>query len=313
MNTHAVVLDKPGHIAVKRVELHAPGAGDVVVEADFTGISTGTEKLLYTGKMPPFPGLGYPLVPGYECTGHVIEAGPDAGVARGQRVFVPGSHGFADVRGLFGGSARHIVTPGAKVVPVADDLGDRAVLLALAATAHHAAVASTSGLPQLIVGHGVLGRLIARCVVALGGDAPNVWETNAARRDGAAGYHMCDPQDDARKDYAIVCDASGADGIIDTLVGRIARGGEVVLAGFYDSRISFAFPPAFMREAHIRIAAEWQPADISAVLRLIDDGRLSLDGLITHRQPARDAPDAYATAFSDAGCLKMILDWRTMA
>ncbi len=313
MNTHAVVLDKPEHISVKRVELCARGAGDVLVEADFTGISTGTEKLLYTGKMPPFPGLGYPLVPGYECTGHVVEAGPQTGVACGQRVFVPGSHGFADVRGLFGGSARHIVTSGAKVVPVADDLGDRAVLLALAATAHHAAVASSSGLPQLIVGHGVLGRLIARCVVALGGDAPMVWETNPARRDGADGYRVADPQDDATRDYRIVCDASGADGIIDTLVGRIARGGEVVLAGFYDSRISFAFPPAFMREAHIRIAAEWQPDDISAVLRLIGDGRLSLDGLITHHRPAAEAPAAYEAAFSDASCLKMILDWRTMA
>jgi 3-hydroxyethyl bacteriochlorophyllide a dehydrogenase len=46
---------------------------------------------------------------------------------------------------------------------------------------------------------------------------------------------------------------------------------------------------------------------------LLADGRLSLDGLITHRQAAEAAPDAYRTAFTDAACLKMILDWRHVA
>ena len=37
-----------------------------------------TEKLLWNGTMPHFPGMGYPLVPGYESVGRVIEAGPKA-------------------------------------------------------------------------------------------------------------------------------------------------------------------------------------------------------------------------------------------
>jgi 3-hydroxyethyl bacteriochlorophyllide a dehydrogenase len=43
---------------------------------------------------------------------------------------------------------------------------------------------------------------------------------------------------------------------------------------------------------------------------LIATGRLSLDGLITHHSPAADAPAAYATAFGDSTCLKMVLEWR---
>ena len=42
----------------------------------------------------------------------------------------------------------------------------------------------------------------------------------------------------------------------------------------------------------------------------IEAGRLSLDGLITHRADAAQADAAYRTAFDDASCLKMILDWR---
>ena len=63
----------------------------------------------------------------------------DAGVAVGANVFVPGARCFGDVRGLHGGSASHLVAPGARVVPIDAALGERGVLLALAATALHAA------------------------------------------------------------------------------------------------------------------------------------------------------------------------------
>jgi 3-hydroxyethyl bacteriochlorophyllide a dehydrogenase len=217
MKTLAVVLDKPEQLRVAPVALREPGKTDIVVETDWTGISTGTEKLLYTGRMPPFPGLEYPLVPGYECTGRVIAAGAETGLAEGQRVFVPGSHSFTEVRGLFGGSAARLVADASKVVPVNADLGENAVLLALAATAHHAVTASPDGPPQLVVGHGVLGRLIARIVIALGAEAPLVWETAEARCSGAQGYQVIAPHEDATRGYERVCDASGADDIVDTL------------------------------------------------------------------------------------------------
>ena len=106
---------------------------------------------------------------------------------------------------------------------------------------------------------------------------------------------------------------SGDSAIIDTLVARLAPGGEIVLAGFYVETMKFAFPPAFMREARIRVAAEWRPADVARVKGLVESGRLSLAGLITHREDASQASAAYRTAFHDATCLKMILDWRATA
>jgi 3-hydroxyethyl bacteriochlorophyllide a dehydrogenase len=84
-----------------------------------------------------------------------------------------------------------------------------------------------------------------------------------------------------------------------------------VLAGFYSEPLSFHFAPAFMREAQIRVAAEWKRADMLAVKQLVEAGTLSLDGLITHRETASAAERAYRTAFSDVSCLKMVLDWRS--
>jgi 3-hydroxyethyl bacteriochlorophyllide a dehydrogenase len=306
----AVVLERPEQLVLSRLALSDATDEDVTVDIEWSGISTGTERLLWSGRMPAFPGMGYPLVPGYESVGRVAQAGSLSGRQVGERVFVPGAKCFGDVRGLFGGAAAHVVLPGARTIPFAEDLAEQGVLLALAATAYHAHSMIGVTQPDLIVGHGVLGRMIARLAVVAGA-APTVWETNPARRDGADGYTVIDPTEDERRNYRCICDVSGDSSLLDTLISRLAPGGEVVLAGFYDEPLSFVFPPAFMREARIRIAAQWQPSDLVAVKNLAESGRLSLDGLITHRAEAMQADAAYRTAFSDPTCLKMILDWRS--
>jgi 3-hydroxyethyl bacteriochlorophyllide a dehydrogenase len=310
VNTIAVVLEKPEQLVLRQLDLEPSGDGDVVVDIEWSGISTGTERLLWSGRMPAFPGMGYPLVPGYESVGRVREVGSRAGRTVGDRVFVPGARCYGDVRGLFGGAAARVVVPGSKVVPVGEQLGEQAVLLALAATAYHASFSTGARQPDLIVGHGVLGRLLARLALVSGAKPPTVWERNPKRATGADGYPVVDPATDARRDYRSIYDVSGDASLLDTLIARLAPGGEIVLAGFYDEPLSFAFPPAFMREARIRVAAEWRESDLVAVKELALSGRLSLDGLITHRHAAADAAAAYRTAFGDPACLKMILDWR---
>lgn len=310
MFTSAVVLQEPHEIAVRDVALTPAGEADIVVDVDWSGISTGTEKLFWNGTMPPFPGMGYPLVPGYESVGRVAQAGPTSGYRTGETVFVPGATCYRDARGLFGATAQTVILPGARAIRVPDALGADAVLLSLAATAHHALVLPDTPAPDLVVGFGVLGRLIARIAIALDLPAPTVWEKAADRRADPGSVTAIDAEDDPRRDYAAILDASGDGRLLDTLISRLAPRGTVTLAGFYAEPLGFAFPPAFMREARIHIAAEFTPADLSAVTGLIDSGRLSLAGLISHRAPARDACDAYATAFGDPRCTKMVLDWR---
>ena len=309
MQANAIVFQQPKSLAVLGLNLPDMGATDVEVQVEFSGISTGTERLLWDGSMPAFPGMGYPLVPGYETVGRVVAAGEQATVAVGSRVYVPGSQCFQEARNLFGGSASRLVIPSARAMPIEESLAERGVLFALAATAYHAHSAPGNQQPDLIVGHGVLGRMIARLAV-LAGAKPVVWDTNPARRSGALGYEVIDPSEDSRRNYKCICDVSGVGALLDDLISRLAPGGEVVLAGFYDAPLSFVFPPAFMREARIRIAAQWTPPDLSTVIALAGEGRLSLDGLITHHHDATQADAAYRTAFGDADCLKMVLDWK---
>ena len=307
----AVVFEQPGEMTLRPVELPEPHSTDCVVEVQWTGISTGTERLLWDGRMPPFPGLAYPLVPGYESVGNVIEPGKDTGLTAGQRVFVPGSKGFTDVHGLFGGAAQSLVVPADRLISLPSEMESTGVLLALAATACHALRRMEDlGPPELIIGHGALGRLLARVAEAHYHMFPVVWETAAERREGNHGYAVIDPAEDDRRDYRRVCDVSGASLIIDQTVHHLAKGATLLLAGFYAAPIQFNFPAAFMREIDLRISAEWQPEDMQTALDLISGGDLSLSGIITHDQPYDSAENAYQQAFSDPRCLKMVLDWR---
>ncbi|WP_299322479.1 chlorophyll synthesis pathway protein BchC [Parasphingopyxis sp.] len=311
MDALAVILEAPKRLSFRSLALEPIGASDVLVDIHWSGVSTGTEKLLWTGDMPAFPGMGYPLVPGYESVGRVVDAGPDASSRIGEWVFVPGASCYKDARGLFGGSASRVIVPAARALPVSESLGRDGVLFALAATALHAMHGGDA--PDLIVGHGVLGRLLARLTLASGAPAPMVWDINPDRRDGARGYDVVHPDDDERRDYTSIYDVSGHGAGLDGLVARLAKGGEIVLAGFYDEPLSFVFPPAFQREARFRIAAEWGPDDLAATRAMIESESLALDGLISNVRPANEAAEAYPAAFEDPDCLKMVLDWSECA
>jgi 3-hydroxyethyl bacteriochlorophyllide a dehydrogenase len=316
MNAKAIVFEAPLSLQVRELTLAPMGPTDITVAVDFSGISTGTERLLWEGTMPPFPGLAYPLVPGYETVGRVIAVGNDVStLALGDTVFLPGSYAFQGVQNLFGGAGERLVAPADRAVKLDSALGANGILLALAATAHHVFTSGHSPAqlvyPDLIIGHGIMGRLLARMVVAAGQPAPVVWETQPIRQSGAVGYTVTHPDDDPRKDYRCVCDVSGDAGILNRVIPKMVAGGEVILAGFYKQDLSFAYAPAFMREARIRVAAQWQKRDLDAVVAMFHGDGLSLEGLITHTEKAARARHAYEIAFGDPACLKMVIDWRS--
>ena len=262
MQALAVLVESPEHLVLSQLELVAPGADDVVVATEWSGISTGTERLLWSGRMPPFPGMGYPLVPGYEIgRAHRRRPAQPRATASASASSFP-VRAASRRRAACSAALPPISScPAHKAVAIPEALGRPGVLLALAATAQHAlARACPAGSdhrpwrarPAARPHRGRAWRLRRRSgrTTRCAPPAPKATRCVAAEAD-------------SRKDYRAIYDVSGDASLLDTLIGRLAPGGEIVLAGFYDQPISFAFPPAFMREARLRIAAEWRPADLA--------------------------------------------------
>ena len=304
----AVLLKTPGNIEIQELFLDPLKEGDVLVENLYSGVSTGTERLLFEGRMPEFPGMGYPLVPGYECFGRVVEKSKSSKINIGEMVFVPGATCYGEIKGLFGGASSHLVVNEKRIVKMTRGENQENILLALAATAQHV-INTGNKLPNLIIGHGTLGRLLARIIV-LNGGSPIVVEKSADRRKGQFGYKVLSPAEIIGKKFDCVVDVSGDAKQLDFFISLLKKQGELVLAGFYQDSISFDFVPTFLREIRLRISAQWEQKDLDEVSTAVNSGKLDLSGLITHSISAKKAKFAYETAFNNPSCLKMVIDWK---
>ena len=313
METLAIVIDNPGQLDLRKVALREPAPGDVIVETHYSGVSTGTERLFWNGEMPFFPGMGYPLVPGYETVGVVVDNRASNKLKIGDHVFVPGANCYENEKGLFGASSSLLLASDEKLIKIDPELKAKGTLFALAATARHAIAGLGNKLPSLIVGHGVLGRLLARLTIAAGGEPPIVWESNPLRADNQTDYEVIDPENDESSDHESIYEASGDISVLDKIIPKLRKNGEIVFAGFYSSPISFSFPPAFIKEARFRISAEFNTDDINITRSLLETGALSLEDLITHEKKVTFSKSAYKQSFEDPECLKMVIDWREVA
>jgi threonine dehydrogenase-like Zn-dependent dehydrogenase len=179
-------LRTPGHGEIRDVALPAPGPDDVLVRAVRSGISRGTESLVFRGEVPPsqwpvmrapfqdgdFPG---PVKYGYLSVGVVEHGPPDL---RRRTVFCLHPHQTA------------YVVPAAAVVPVPDGVpAARAVLAGTVETAVNALwdVPPLVGDRVTVVGAGMVGCCVARLLSRFPGVDVELVDVDPTRAEVAAG------------------------------------------------------------------------------------------------------------------------------
>ncbi|MEQ1575761.1 MAG: alcohol dehydrogenase catalytic domain-containing protein, partial [Vicinamibacterales bacterium] len=79
----AMVLTGPGELALDSVEQPAPSADQVLVHVTHSGIC-GTDYKIFNGSIP----VHYPLIPGHEMAGEVVDPGGNAAFKSGDRVII---------------------------------------------------------------------------------------------------------------------------------------------------------------------------------------------------------------------------------
>ena len=179
----------PRHGEIRREALRAPGAGEVRVRTLFSGVSRGTESLVWHGAVPesehqrmrvPFQDgeFPFPVKYGYACVG-VVEAGEAA--LLGKTVFCLHPH------------QTHFVVPVTAVTPLPTTVpAERAVLTANMETAVNALWDARPGPGDRIsvVGAGVVGALVASLCARIPGAEVEIVDTDPAR-EALARHFSC--------------------------------------------------------------------------------------------------------------------------
>ena len=233
-------IRSPGLAEIVPVALPAGQAGEVLVRARYSGISRGTEALVFNGAVPPsqhaamrgpfqqgdYPG---PVTCGYSSVGEVVEAAPDApaGLA-GRTVFC--LHPHQDLYRV----------PAAAVTPLPDGVpAARAVLAANMETAVNIAwdAGPVPGDRVVVIGAGVVGLLAAWLCRQVPAAAVTVVDVNPSRATAARALGLAFAVNaPATGDADLVIHASGHPDGLRAALASAGVEGTVVEASWYGAQ-----------------------------------------------------------------------------
>jgi NADPH:quinone reductase-like Zn-dependent oxidoreductase len=259
-------LVEPGSGEIHTVIVPDPGAGEILVRTLVSGISRGTESLVFRGGVPEsqyavmrapfqegdFPG---PVKYGYLNVG-VVEAGPDD--LLGRTVFCLYPHQTA------------YVVPVDAVAVVPDEVPPRRAVLA--GTVETAVNALWDAQPLVgdrvaVVGAGMVGLCVARLLAAVPGVTTTVVDTDVTRAEAAAalGVGFASPAR-APRDLDLVVHASGASAGLQLSLDLLGSDGVVTDLSWYgDTPVELSLGGRF-HSARLGIRAS-QVGEIAAARR----------------------------------------------
>lgn len=301
----------------RTIDVPAPSVGEALVAAHYSGISKGTERLVFEGHVPssehtrmrcPFQegDFPFPVKYGYCLTG-VVEQGPKDCV--GRNVFLLHPHQSKAVVPV---SALNVLPEG---VPLR-----RAALAANMETALNTLWDARAGAGDriLIVGAGVLGLLIAKLAAAMPGADVTVTDINPARRPLAErfGAAFALPQAAPQNRDIIIHTSATADGLKLALASAAFEGRIIEASWYGDKEVALPLGGAFHSQRLSLISsqvgavatpqrARWTyQRRMAKALDLLRDDRC--DALITGEIAFADAPSQLPKVFTDAGLMTVL-------
>jgi threonine dehydrogenase-like Zn-dependent dehydrogenase len=236
VEARAFWVTAPGRGELRSEALPEPGPGEVLIEARASGISRGTETLVFLGRVPPSQhdvmrapfqagGFGFPVKYGYSSVGVVAAGAPELS---GRRVFCLHPH-----------QDRYVVPAGA-VAAVPDEVPDRRAVLA--ANLESALNGLWDAAPRIgdrvaVVGAGVVGALAAALLARIPGTAVQLIDVDPEKAGVAAalGVEFALP-DEAKGKRDLVIHASGTAAGLTSALGLAGFEAKVVELSWHGDR-----------------------------------------------------------------------------
>jgi 2-desacetyl-2-hydroxyethyl bacteriochlorophyllide A dehydrogenase len=338
----AVLIREPHDVAFVELERPTPGADDVLVRSHVAGVCRTDLEMLHGGLTDP-RWVRFPLVPGHEWSGTVAELGEGVDdIAVGDRVVCEGmvpcnrcrrckegetqlclnydQIGFT--RG--GGYGEYVLVPRHVVHRLPDGVSFAAG--ALVEPASCVLRGLERGRPHPgetigVIGIGTLGSLavtLARlCTpgVLIGyGVRPDELEF-AARLGADASVHVTDEDPVAATQRLteggldLVIETAGAVEAVELATRLVRPGGRVVLMGIAGEGKTLELSPdrIMLGDMDVIGSCSYSTAAWSRVVRLLEERRVELDPIVTHRFPASRFEEAFALMDERPGHVAKVL------
>jgi 2-desacetyl-2-hydroxyethyl bacteriochlorophyllide A dehydrogenase len=324
----AAIVDTPGSIRVGDVPDPKAEPRHVVVKVGACGIC-GTDLHIADGHFPPTP---YPIVPGHEFAGEIVELGADVtGWSAGDRVAVDpslfcGSCGpCRDGRGnlcanwgaigdtVNGAFAEYVTVPAANCYRMPDELTWRqgALVEPLSCAVHGVRrIGVEAGERFLVVGAGTMGLLMQQ-LLQRAGAVVTVVDRDISRLGRASDLGAVHTADDVglldeRFDAAV--DATGAVPAIEAAFDSLRRGGRLLVFGVAPEQARVALSPFRIYNDEITVIGSMAVLhSFGRALDLVAAGAVDTAPLLTHALPLADYPAALDLMRSGAGLKVQVL------
>ncbi|HVV14136.1 zinc-dependent alcohol dehydrogenase family protein [Amycolatopsis sp.] len=326
----AAIIDQPGSIRVGEVPDPAPGERQVVIKVGACGIC-GTDLHIADGHFPPTP---YPIVPGHEFAGEIVELGPDVpgGWQVGDRVAVDPSLfcGYCDpcraghgnlcenwgatgdtVDGAF---AEYVAVPSANCYRLPDNLSwQEGALVEPVSCAVHGVrrIGVEAGEHFLVVGAGTMG-LIMQQLLQRAGARVTMVDRNSGRlpRAKELGAHEIATDvselDGERFDASVDC--TGAAPAMEAAFDALRRGGRFLVFGVAPAQARIALSPFRIYNDEITVVGSMAVLhSYGAALDLVASGAIDTKALLTDTLPLNKFGDALDLMRSGAGLKVQVL------
>jgi len=334
----AIVYDKPGSFTLAEVPTPTPGPDDVLIKVVVAGVC-GTDLHLHDGEFGPT----YPLTPGHEIAGEVVEVGSSVtSLSVGDLVTFDntGSCGHCEecrrakpeycttilAQGVnaAGGFAEYVLASANRCFIVNDLDAEVAVFAEPTACVVHGLdkLELTPGARVLLIGAGPTGLVLTQLLRASGAGylvvaAPSQHKLDIALERGAdlivqvdranptAAYDQLREVAGTGFDYVI--DATGAITVLNEALALLRVGGTVFVYGMTAESAEWTIAPydVFRRELTIKGSFAQQFSFDRALLAL-RGGRVDTAGMITHRFSLEQYAEALA-AVASSECIKAVI------
>ncbi|HEV3360384.1 MAG TPA: zinc-dependent alcohol dehydrogenase family protein [Pseudonocardiaceae bacterium] len=326
----AAIVDKPGSIRVGEVPDPVAGDGQLVIKVGACGIC-GTDLHIADGEFPPTP---YPIVPGHEFAGEIVEIGKNAPPEWrvGDRVAVDPSlfcghcgpcrsgHGNlcenwnATGDTVDGAFAEFVAVPAANAYHLPDSLDwQQGALVEPVSCAVHGVrrIGVEAGERFLIVGAGTMGLLMQQ-LLQRGGASVTMVDRNAARLPRAtelgADAVATDTAQLSGERFDAAVDCTGVPAAMEAAFNSIRRGGRLLIFGVAPGDAHVNFSPFRIYNDELTIVGSMAVLhSYGAALNLVANGAINTAALLTDTLPLSDFPKALELMRSGAGLKVQVL------